>query len=1537
MGFKFHRNRERTVKHPSLYKVMLLGLLMPMLTTVSVTIADSVSHPTVVLADKDKNSSKKDESKNSKDDDDDSSKDSSDSSSESSSGQQADSDTASPWNSALSTLGQSAAAEDDDKQDAAAGKNGDHGKDDQANIDTVAVNGNKLNVWGFMGKDNTDVWEKANNSSWSVSYDSLVEATDSAHGGKNMQQKINRANAYKQAGRFAYVMQASGLDQPVKDGLTGKVPLMFKAGGTVMQISYAVMTAMEKIFHACLQLLSNINPIGWALGRVTPAGPMAPLATVVHDLYQGQGGMGGFKGFGLALCGVILACSLAMAGLGITVGSNGNHVGQVRALINTFVNLLKRFFIWIMLPVFGFYFFGAVVNSADDLFDTEQTSVPNYAVFGSMVDYNDWVMRSRLALPSGVKLQASFSDRNLPALQHGDILAINQRGAGITGLSKLSNNTRDNIGLALENTPNSDLNKRANSMLEDWRKGSSISAADYASAMDPQVSRNAQKDKGNGGSSSSSSSSKDSKNSSSTDGSDLSSELVKTKYNNDAGNQASGNSANSVIYGNANAQPGSISTAGNASGAGLSTLGTYAYLLTTAQDDRMTIGYTEKMSSDVALPEHRSTVLVGTGIEQTGNFVWAFGMMVGLAFLSIGYLVEVLKTIIQSIPAITAAVLETGLMSIRGGVKFISVLFGLAIGVFGSAAMYLVANKAYISVAQMSDMLLTKNMFQSALTTFFSAGQSGVVGLDSVVSGQVANGAFNLFEGIFLLWTAYLLYRYRGVVVAYAASVVEETANKIMATFGNISGQGSAGTRGMVLQNTNSGSMLAGVGAGAARGAGLLAVAGGGSSMLKSLANGSGKGTGKSDKKGADQKHNGEKNNTRTSQLGKHSSANQQGNAAQRTDTARNNDRANQNQNTRDSNMASREARNADNNNLQRSANNSGIQRLSSRTGADRMSAGQSNNRLSNAQRNGERSNNLQSGNRVGAVAAGGMVQPLGYQNDQNTLRDSNQIGGQNQFSDAVQNRDAEMGYASPNENGVGQNGMDSSQMMAGNDSSQLMNNDSMANDSQFASDNGFSNDSSPLTGNDAINAEDNQLANDAAGDTMPGADSDNADALQNQDQAMDGINGVGNNGDSFAQELQDSNNQQQQMLNQLGGDNSLQNNAGSQNAMNRNGDARHGGMQLGNQHSNNQLGGQNLHNGDLMQNAANSQLAGDQSNSSQFGGQNSRNGDLMQNAANNHQLGGNSNMNQQGNTSQLGNQNVNSQLGGQNLRNGDLMQNAANNQLGGNNSMSQHAGIQNASVNNGGMHLGQTNQGALQNNAANSTLGATNSQFGTNVGGNTALGNSSTANTSIAGATNNRLNSVPVNNAVNANTVQSQMGNLQQAHQTAVNANKLAEANPGNQTLAQNAQAANSNLQQLQSNALRDYSQQSIGSNTPQASWMSQNANLNQMSVGTANSAMDNVYQAQQNLASAQQNFGSGSKQVQQATSQLQAARQSAVSAGLDSNIVNNAQAVSSAHQTIADNASSLMNGTWSPQMNGGSAGSVSHLDESSSRSIGL
>lgn len=1497
LGFKFRCGRERTVKHPSLYKVMLLGLLMPMFTTVSVTVADSVSNPAVVLADKDKNSS----------------------------------NTASPWNSALSTLGQSAAAEDDDKQDAAAGKDGDHGKDDQANIDTVAVNGNKLNVWGFMGKDNTDVWEKANNSSWSVSYDSLVEATDSAHGGKNMQQKINRANAYKQAGRFAYVMQASGLDQPVKDGLTGKVPLMFKAGGTVMQISYAVMTAMEKIFHACLQLLSNINPIGWALGRVTPSGPMAPLASVVHDLYQGQGGMGGFKGFGLALCGVILACSLAMAGLGITVGSSGNHVGQVRALINTFVNLLKRFFIWIMLPVFGFYFFGAVVNSADDLFDTEQTSVPNYAVFGSMVDYNDWVMRSRLALPSGVKLQASFSDRNLPALQHGDILAINQRGAGITGLSKLSNNTRDNIGLSLENTPNSDLNKRANSMLEDWRKGSSISAADYASAMDPQVSRNAQKDKGNGGSSSSSSSSKDSKNSSSNDGSDLSSELVKTKYNNDAGNQAPGNSANSVIYGNANAQPGSISTAGNASGAGLSTLGTYAYLLTTAQDDRMTIGYTEKMSSDVALPEHRSTVLVGTGIEQTGNFVWAFGMMVGLAFLSIGYLVEVLKTIIQSIPAITAAVLETGLMSIRGGVKFISVLFGLAIGVFGSAAMYLVANKAYISVAQMSDMLLSKNMFQSALATFFSAGQSGVVGLDSVVSGQVANGAFNLFEGIFLLWTAYLLYRYRGVVVAYAASVVEETANKIMATFGNISGQGSAGTRGMVLQNTNAGSMLAGVGASAARGAGLLAVAGGGSSMLKSLANGSGKGSGKSDKKGADQKHNGEKNNTRTSQLGKHSSANQQGNAAQRTDTARNNDRANQNQNTRDSNMASREARNADNNNLQRSANNSGIQQLSSRTGADRMSAGQNNNRLSNTQRNGERSNNLQSGNRAGAAAAGGMIQPLGYQSDQNTLRDSNQIGGQNQFSDAVQNRDSEMGYASPNENGVGQNGMDSSQTMAGNDSSQLMN-----NDSQFASDNGFSNDSSPLTGNDAINAEDNQLANDAAGDMMPSADSANADTLQSQDQAMDGTNGMSNNGGSFAQELQDSNNQQQQMLNQLGGDNSLQNNAGSQNAMNHNGDARHGGSQFGNQNTNSQFGGQNSRNGDLMQNAANSQLAGDQSNSSQFGGQNSRNGDLMQNAANN-QLGGNSNMNQQGNTSQLGNQNTNSQLGGQNLRNGDLMQNAANNQLGANNSMNRHAGMQNASVNNGGMHLGQTNQGALQNNAANSTLGATNSQFGTNVGGNTALGNSSTANTSIAGATNNRLSSVPVNNAVNANTIQSQMGNLQQAHQTAVNANKLAEANPGNQTLAQNAQAANSNLQQLQSNALRDYSQQSIGSNTPQASWMSQNANLNQMSVGTANSAMDNVYQAQQNLASAQQNFGSGSKQVQQATSQLQAARQSAVSAGLDSNIVNNAQAVSSAHQTIADNASSLMNGTWSPQMNGGSAGSVSHLDESSSRLIGL
>ena len=202
-----------------------------------------------------------------------------------------------------------------------------------------------------------------------------------------------------------------------------------------------------------------------------------------------------------------------------------------------------------------------------------------------------------------------------------------------------------------------------------------------------------------------------------------------------------------------------------------------------------------------------------------------------------------------------------------------------------------------------------------------------------------------------------------------------------------------------------------------------------------------------------------------------------------------------------------------------------------------------------------------------------------------------------------------------------------------------------------------------------------------------------------------------------------------------------------------------------------------------------------------------------------------------------------------------------------------------------------------------------------------------------VNGNTANTLNSIPVNNNVTASSVQSKMGDIHQAQGAANRANSLAEANPSNKTLQLQAQDAQQNLSNLQNGAMSDYNSQAITSKMSQNDWLSSGADRSNMSVGTANNAMNHVYDAQQKLSQVSDRYGASSPQAAHAQQELKQARAAAVNSGLDSSVVNDAKAVSAAHAQISENASQIMNGTWSPQTSGG----VAHLDTGSSRTIGI
>lgn len=1277
----------------------------------------------------------------------------------------------SPWDQALQTLAKSATSEDDDQKDANATDSGniaghesaDKKEDEQANIDALGgATGNVtyINAWGFMGKDNTDVWQKNNNSSYHVSYSALQAMYDGKGNSDKSPHRASRQKAYAMSGDFAYVMQATGLDQSIKTGLN-PASLLDSTAGVIEEVSYVLLDNAQKLFAGAMTVLQKINPIDWMLNGPT-TGPFAPLSNFVHELYQTIHDPK--SGWGIAIIGIILAASLALAGAGVTVGTGQAHVGQGQAIINTFVNLLKRLFVWGMLPVFALYLFEDVTSNVTNIFDTNQTSVPNYAVFGSIFNYHDAVMKSRLAIPADVPISAGFTSKDMSTFKHSQILRLNQESAGEQGLEGL---VKQAEGKSPADTLNDDAalnqgkNAQGKALLDEWRKNSSTSASDFASAVNPAIQANADqasqdKSSNKGGDSDKKSDKSDDSKKSDSSGSgdsDIAQELVKAKYNDNGENNTSGAGLDGTWTSNVTAITSATAstastTANTDNGAmdplthgGLSTLGMYAYLLTTADPERLTMVDPENLPNDVAMPGHKDAVLVGTGINHTGNLIWAFGMIVGLAFLTAGYLLETIKTVIEAIPGVTAGTIETAFASLKGGVQLISVVFAMIIGVFGSAIMYLVANYAYLGIADLSDSILsgvqsTGILNKIVLGTVSTTGVSDHPSAAALtgVTNQIAVGATNIFEGVFLLYVAWLLLHYRGVVVASLASLVEETANKIMATFGSLTKQGSAGTRGMIMSNTNTSNSVGNMMTGLGRQAGNAAMIAGAAGGLKTLANaGKGVGIGKDDKKGADRKG-ADRNNTkskasdRMSQFGNRSSANRQGYASER--------------------MAARE----NNNQLSSSMD----KRASDRFGNQNQNALQSASRVNESNGLREAAND-----RIMEMSNGDQVEELGYR-------------------PAEQNAASEMG------NSIG--------------------------------------DSIGGTTNDADAGD--MVSNFGEGDAMNSA-------LDNGDNRMeDTSNGLSNPADDLAQAKADAGNDQ-------------------------------------------------LSTGERVE-AESRELADELG----VGPSQQMNGE-------NNQL-----------SNQLGDQKHENRLGDQHRANANMH--------------NQHSANRN---NNEAKMLGNSSLGAAGTNGigvpgnanAAANLGAisTNGPVGENVS--------------------NNIQSTPVNNSANASTVQARMGDIAQANDLSNRMSTLAANNPDNKTLGNQARDAQQKLETLQAGAVQEYNGQSIDAGMPQNDWLGNSVDRSQMSVGTANAAMNHVYDAQQNLEQATARYGAGTHQVELAQDKLSQAQADAVKTGLSSSVVNNHDMVNQAHEQITNSMGHLMSGSWTPQDD------TSHFSGQSRRSIGV
>lgn len=726
-----------------------------------------------------KNGKEKDQA-DSESDDDDSDKDADQDSSSGSSSKESD------WNSALSTLSEGAVGAAYGAKDTKKPTSGSSNtQDSQMSVDQAIGSGsaaNYLNAWGYLGNGNTDVWIKNNNSSSTVSYDALVSGAS----GSDVSNPVR--NAYKQSARFAYAMRASGLDQPEKTGFSSN-NVITQGVGWILQISNSVLHSAKFLTQWAFKLATAINPINWMF-YAKAAAPVSftKLAKYMRKMYQA------FLNIGKIWIIATLVGGLALAALGITVGVNGGKRSQGAAFSNAFVTFLKRSFMVVIMPVLTLSIMSMITSFGSSLFETQKSDVSNYATYGAFVDYNSWVMRSRLALPSNVKLPTTFDSKKLPSMSHNDILSINLNGAGITDLKGMVNSTT-NSRAAFENSStrtNTKLNSQSASLLKSWNNDTVITAADYASAANPEIERKAV-------------GAKDSK-STDTKTVDIKGELVKGRYNTNSMNAVHGKSNSGYISGNATAS----STAGNGSTGingtapgGLSTLGMYSYLLTTANDAKMTTADTEKLQNDVAEPTHQSTVLVGTGIESLGNMIWALGLAAGLTLVVVGYAFELMKSILVSQIGSFIPMLRAALTSLSGGMQLLGIAVGFFISVLGTALMYTFSQYMFKAVAMMSDTILDNHYVNAGILLLGSNGNTTVGQLASSAQSSTSHGIVNMLFGAFLIGLALLLLRYCGVTISQATQGVQDLTNQILASFGNAFGSGSGGVNNAFMQNAN--------------------------------------------------------------------------------------------------------------------------------------------------------------------------------------------------------------------------------------------------------------------------------------------------------------------------------------------------------------------------------------------------------------------------------------------------------------------------------------------------------------------------------------------------------------------------------------------------------------------------------------------------------------------------------------------------------------------------------------------------------------
>lgn len=481
------------------------------------------------------------------------------------------------------------------------------------------------------------------------------------------------------AARYAYAMSQSGLDHPIAGSSMSGITRGARIVGSWFAVGIlSIMFAANTLLDVSFKLFRWINPFcalqylesssGGATGKINSL--WRPIFDVVRPLYKTTGGII-WIGASLAF---VIGVTFALTGHSIITDGSGKHSvakdSLGHALGASAWKLLRRFIVFVAGPIF----IGAFANDllTDIHADSNLTNTVGYEqIYGNYVDFGGWAQHSRLALPAATKQSDKLTQTGNSAFSRSYILKINADGANNSVAKSVLSSASGKKSTDKQASMKDQLSMYAGTtkfLLGNYASGATYNGTTWESYVDSIIKNQAANYKGAGGADTGavqnpalhfkyndgkagdySQSVKN--NTSHYDGTDS-----RNKPSSDAKiDKNSYTSDYSLAYSNgaytSNAPKyGSNASLGSTANAGLSTLGLYNYLNTSA--DGSGIQYTKptQFLGMSTINQHASSGFVGRGILFLSSYLLMTILMLSCAVILLFATFIVVQGAISGIP-----------------------------------------------------------------------------------------------------------------------------------------------------------------------------------------------------------------------------------------------------------------------------------------------------------------------------------------------------------------------------------------------------------------------------------------------------------------------------------------------------------------------------------------------------------------------------------------------------------------------------------------------------------------------------------------------------------------------------------------------------------------------------------------------------------------------------------------------------------------------------------------------------------------------